>query len=384
MRSAEVVRPLAGQHEDMRPARYRRRGRASPSRARRTRAAVPSRRAAPCRAARQPSHAANAESSSSVTCVGSNHAPAPSIAASADPGDDTGAPAPGAARRDADRLRAARVLGQPLGQVAWTRARRRRPRNLRSASGSADSQCLVQPVAQHPELERVEDAVHGVSVPLLHAQVAGLHLDGNVAHQLGQLAVAHHVAEMRAQRIAGLARDLVHPIDEVAEAAELADPLGRGLLPHPGDVGQVVAGVAADRREVGVLARRQAVALAHRGRGHPAEFGHSAPGIQHGDRIGHQLEGVAVTADDQDVEAGRFGLRRQRRDDVVGFVALGGDDRDPQCVEHLADQLHLPLEVGRRLEPTGLVLGVGLPSGTSDVTRRTSPRDASAARLSAC
>src|SRR3712207_8433956 len=56
-----------------------------------------------------------------------------------------------------------------------------------------------------------------------------------------------------------LFRSLVDVVDQVADVAVLLDELGRGLLAEAGDAGQVVAGVAPQRGEVGVLRGRQAV-----------------------------------------------------------------------------------------------------------------------------
>ena len=53
-------------------------------------------------------------------------------------------------------------------------------------------------------------------------------------------------------------------------------------------------------------------------------------------------------------------LRGERRDDVVGLVALDPEPRDPQRVEHLLDEADLAAEVARRLRPAGLVFRVGL------------------------
>ena len=92
-------------------------------------------------------------------------------------------------------------------------------------------------------------------------EVGGPELERYVAAQLGELPVADHAGEVVAQRVAGLARHLVDPVDQLVERAELPDPLRRRLLPHAGDRRQVVARVAAQRREVGVLRRRQAVLL---------------------------------------------------------------------------------------------------------------------------
>ena len=124
-----------------------------------------------------------------------------------------------------------------------------------SASGSADCERGEQPVAQHPELQVVEQPVHGVAVPRLRPP--GRRVDSSARpDQLGQLAVEQHGGQVRAQRVPGLAPDLVDPVDQVAQRAELADPLRGRLLADARDARQVVRRVAAQRREVRVLLRR--------------------------------------------------------------------------------------------------------------------------------
>ena len=67
--------------------------------------------------------------------------------------------------------------------------------------------------------------------------------------------------QVGAQRVADLALHRVDLVDQRLQRAVLGDPLGRGLLPHARDAGQVVARVAAQRREVRVLLRGQPVLL---------------------------------------------------------------------------------------------------------------------------
>ena len=135
------------------------------------------------------------------------------------------------------------------------------------------------------------------------------------------------------------------------------DPLGRGLLADARDVGQVVARVAAQGREVGVLRRGQAVLLLHRLGREPPHVRDALARVEHGDPVAHQLERVAVAGADQHVEAFALGPRRDGGDDVVGLVALGLQRRDAQRVEHLLDEVDLPAEVGRARAAVGLVVG---------------------------
>ena len=232
---------------------------------------------------------------------------------------------------------------------------------IRGTDGAdqAVRQRLVQPVAEHAELQGVEELVDRLPVPGDRQQVAGHRADrlgGQVGDQRGELAVAQHAGQVLAQRVAGLALDLVHPVHQVGQRAELRDPLGRGLLPHARDAGQVVARVAAHGGEVGVLGRGQPVLLLHRFRGEAGHIGDAAAGHQRRHPVADQLEDVAVAGDDEHVHILGRGLRGQRGDQVVGFVPGRGQPPDAQRVEHLEDQAELAAEVLRRLAPVGLVL----------------------------
>ncbi len=89
-----------------------------------------------------------------------------------DPGERAGAPAPLPAERDARALAVPRVLVQPAGDVVDVQP------------GEADVEALLglrlgsgdgreQPLAQHAELEVVEELVHLLAVPLLAGEVLG-------------------------------------------------------------------------------------------------------------------------------------------------------------------------------------------------------------------
>jgi hypothetical protein len=146
------------------------------------------------------------------------------------------------------------VLVEPLGDVVGAEPDERHVEALvglgrRSLDGGE------QPFAQHPELEVVEEAMHLVAIPLLTSQPVQVDVEVDVADQFGEPPVELDTGHVLAQRIADLALDGVDALDELAQRAVLADPLGRGLLADPGDARQVVAGVAAQRRVVGVLGR---------------------------------------------------------------------------------------------------------------------------------
>ena len=118
----------------------------------------------------------------------------------------------------------------------------------RGRARDAVGQRGVQALAEHPELKRVEKLMDLLPVPGFRPQVQRPGLQRHVPGQLGELPVAQHVGEVLTELVPRLALDLVHPVHELGQRAELRDPLGGGLLPHARDARQVVAGVAAQSR----------------------------------------------------------------------------------------------------------------------------------------
>ncbi len=276
-----------------------------------------------------------------------------------DPRQGPGAAPPRTSKRQAAALTGARMLVEPLRHLAG------------ADDPHVDVEALiglrldgrerrVEPLAQHPELQGVEQLMHRLAVPGPEAQLMGAHRQLDGAHQLGELPVAHDGREVFTKRVTRLTGHLVHPIDQLVERAELADPLRSGLLPHSRNRGEVVGRIAPQRGEVRVLGGGQAVFRLDLGRREAGHVADAAAGHQHRDRVVDQLQRIAITGHDQHVHALALSLGSEGRDHVVGLEAGRADHRDGQRVADLANQRDLPAKVARGLRPGRLVLGVGL------------------------
>src|SRR3546814_3969531 len=97
--------------------------------------------------------------------------------------------------------------------------------------------------------------------------------------------------EVLAQVVADDPGDLVGVVEEGVEGAVLREPLHRGLLADLGDAREVVAGLADERGDLGVLSRWQAVLLHDCGRVVPLELRHALDvGVQQRHIVGDELD----------------------------------------------------------------------------------------------
>ena len=177
------------------------------------------------------------------------------------------------------------------------------------------------------------------------------------------------------------AGDLVGVLEQGVERAELTEPLHRGLLAHLRDPGKVVARLADQRGDVGILLGRDPVAVDNRGRVVALELRHALHvGIQQGDVVVHELDRVSIARAHQDLVPQLGTLRREGGQDVVGLDVLLLQHCDAHRREAFLQQRYLTLELVRRLGAVRLVLGVLAACGRTAATCRRRPRDASAAR----
>ena len=226
--------------------------------------------------------------------------------------------------------------------------------------GLLSGQDLEQPVAQHPELQPVEQAVHCVAVPVLPLEVGAPERQVEVAQQGVDPTVRRDVVEVLAERLPRFARHVGRLPHEVLEPVVHVEPLRGRLRPDPGHARQVVARLTDQRREVGVALRGDEVLLLHGRRRHTGEVGDALAGVEHRHVVVDELERVAVAGDDEHVEPVLDRLRRERRNDVVGLVAVELHVDHVQRVQDLLDERHLPRELGRGRRPVALVRRVQL------------------------
>ncbi len=174
-----------------------------------------------------------------------------------------------------------------------------------------DLEGLEQPIAEHAELEAVEDLVHLLAVPGRALEVGDAERQLEVVDEPVEAAVAQHVVEVRAEVLARLALDLVGVPDDAGEVAVLGDPLRGGLRADPGDARQVVARLPDQRGEIAVPVRGHEVLLLDGRRVHPPHLGDPAHRVDEGDLVADELEGIAVTRADDDLSPGLGGLPGQ-------------------------------------------------------------------------
>ena len=102
---------------------------------------------------------------------------------------------------------------------------------------------VLQSLQQGAEFEGVEQSPHGVVVPLPHHAGLWIQVQLQVAVQPGQLLVSDEVLSGGLDGRSDAALDLRGPVEEFLHTAEVLHQLGGGLLPDPGDAGDVVGRV---------------------------------------------------------------------------------------------------------------------------------------------
>jgi hypothetical protein len=242
---------------------------------------------------------------------------------------------------------------------------------IRTASGARDdlrrggrrrrAAHVVEPLQQGSELEGEEELSERAGVPLPHANLRRVHVEGKIAHERRQPLVPKHLLAGRLERRhepAKLLRHLVEALVELLDGAELLHQSRRRLVADSRHAGKVVGRVAFQRDEVAELGRRQAEPLLHRLLVVPGDVGDPLAVEQHAHVGTHELEHVAISRHDHRLEALLDGAPRERGDHVVGLVVGHLEDRDAERVEHLAEQSQLRGELRGRLGPPGLVLRV--------------------------
>ena len=102
----------------------------------------------------------------------------------------------------------------------------------------------------------------GRQVPASEDQIVHVDVERDVTDQGDDGGVGPGPLLVLGQALAELGRELVEVREDAVEVAVVVEQLGRRLLPHPRDAGQVVRGVAPQRGQHGVGGRVDAGALA--------------------------------------------------------------------------------------------------------------------------
>ena len=160
-------------------------------------------------------------------------------------------------------------------------------------------------------------------------------------------------------RAHGLALHIGEARIERVDRSELADQLDRGLLPHAGDAGHVVARVPHERQDVAHLLGWHAPFLDHLGAAHPLVV-FARGRRQQSDAIGDERQHVLVARHQGDLVSRALAGCRERRHHVVGLDAGDFEHRQPQRVRQVLQRRDLREQVGRHGLARGLVVGVAL------------------------
>ncbi len=195
----------------------------------------------------------------------------------------------------------ARCRGQPLRQLfVDERAHGRKVGARLGLDGRAHVGALGFGELQHPlgqgtELQSLEDLLHCGDVHGAAVEVVWSHGQLEIGDEPIEAAIALGAVALLAQIRADDSPDLVDVLPDSVERAVLRDPLDGRLLADLVDTRQIVAGLANEGSDLGVLLRVDAVALPHRIGIVALELADpSGVGIQQRHVIGDELNRVAV------------------------------------------------------------------------------------------
>ena len=262
---------------------------------------------------------------------------------------------------------AGRMLGEPAHQLARLESRRLEVETTFGHDLVFVGQRLEQPITQHPELQAIEQLVSRFTVPRPTYQIVEADRQVKITYQRIHLAVAQHVADPLLECLGGLALELSRMCRKILQPVVHFQPLGGGFRSDARYAWQVVAGLADQRRQVGVSGRGGEIALLYRLGRHPSQIRNSFAWIQHGHVVTDELEFVTVAGTDQHVKVGCFSTGGHSGDHIVGFKAFLLQVGDIESLEHLLDEIELTPELIGSGGAVGLVFAVDL--GAEGMTR---------------
>ena len=186
-----------------------------------------------------------------------------------------------------------------------------------------------------------------------------MQLHGGVPVDAGQLLAAAGLVGVGLQFFPQLALFLRRVGQGVFQGAVLLQQAHGGLVPHPGNAGDVVAGVPGHALPVGDLLRAEAVGLPHGLRGKAHGVGDALAGEHQFRHPVHQLQGVPVPGEQQGLDPHALPLQGQGAQQVVRLVALEGILPDAQLRQQLPNELELAHQLRGRGGAPSLVIRVG-------------------------
>ena len=175
--------------------------------------------------------------------------------------------------------------------------------------------------------------------------------DRRVCADRGEVIGEKRAVAPRRELFAHAGRDVqrVEAAVNVLQCSEAVEQIHRGLLPHAGDAGDVVAGVSHERLEIHHAHRLESVLLPeHLGRiVDGLGLAHAGLYVAHMGRIGNQLKTVLVAGDDGAAPVLPLADLADRAEEVVRLPALQLQTADAHGVQHLFQQRDLHGEILR-------------------------------------
>ena len=242
---------------------------------------------------------------------------------------------------------------------AWGRSRRCRPANgqpiVRRDLGGIDAGKFCDPARQRVELHRLEKRDQPLRIRIMNREIGKRHVERHVAVEGDQGFRQPRQLGVLDERLPPLLLlDLAGTRQQGVEIAIFADQLRRSLDPDSRNARHIVGGIADQRLHLDHLVGWHAEFFYDLSRTDPAVL----HGVVHHDLVVDELHEVLVGRHDGRARTGLASLPHVRGNQIVGLVADLFEAGQIERVHRLADQAELRDQVGGRLRPVRLVIGI--------------------------
>ncbi len=214
-----------------------------------------------------------------------------------------------------------------------------------------------EPRKQGAEFQRLEQRGHFLARILAHPALGEIRAQRDVGADGGEGPREHRAVAPGFQFGPVAGRDLLQPAVNFVQRAVGPQEFGGGLLADAFYAGDVIGRVAHQRFVIDQFPGGKTPLQLERRRIVIGGFGERAARQADGDFLAHQLQQIAIAAEDERVGSGFRHLAGERAEHVVGLESLGFENGDAERAHHVPDPVDLRPQVVGHLGARGFIRG---------------------------